>query len=70
MVESSQKKWKPRWEKEKLLVTSNFSILCGVFKRLVLYRNIKQGLVWERVTRVQLISYDVILLLYLEHIIT
>ena len=36
IVESSQKEYKTLWEKEKLLVTSNFSFSHSVFKRLVL----------------------------------
>ena len=37
------------WEKEKLLVTSNFSFSHSVLKRLVLQTPKKPGLVWERV---------------------
>ena len=36
-------------EKEKLLVTSNFSFSHRVFKRLVLQTRKKPGIVWERV---------------------
>ena len=36
MEESSSNGWKTLWEKEKLLVTSNFSFSHSVFKRLVL----------------------------------
>ena len=36
-------------EKEKLLVTSNFSLSCSLFKRLVLQTRKKSELVWERV---------------------
>ena len=36
MAENSQKEQKTSWEKEKLLVTSNFSFSRSVFKRLVL----------------------------------
>ena len=49
MAESLQKKKKKKetlWEKEKLLITSNFSI-SQAFKRLVLQT--RKGLVWERV---------------------
>ena len=34
-VESSPNEYKTLWEKEKLLVTSNFSFSLSVFKRLV-----------------------------------
>ena len=37
------------WEKEKLLVTSNFSFSHSVFIRRLLQPCKKQGLVWERV---------------------
>ena len=36
MAESSPEKWKTLWEKEKLLITSNFSFSHCVFKRLAL----------------------------------
>ena len=36
--------WKTLWEKEKLLVTSNFSFSHGVFKRLVLQTGKNKGL--------------------------
>ena len=51
MAESSPKEKKTLWEKEKLLVTSNFSFSLSVFKRLVLQTRKNQGLfgVWERV---------------------
>ena len=41
---SSQKWWKALWEKEKLLVTSNFSFSHSVFKRLVLQKVKNKGL--------------------------
>ena len=44
MVYSSQKALKTLWEKEKLLVTSNFSFSHCVFKRLVLQTSKNQGL--------------------------
>ena len=44
MAEGSPKGWKTLWEKEKLLVTSNFSFSCSVFKRLVLQTRKNQGL--------------------------
>ena len=36
MLENYPKEWKTLWEKEKLLVMSNFSFSQSVFKRLVL----------------------------------
>ena len=36
-----------QWEKERLLVTSNFSFYHQVFKRLVMQTCKKRGLVWE-----------------------
>ena len=44
MAESSQNEQKTLWEKEKLLVTSNFSFSSSVFKRLVLQTRKNQGL--------------------------
>ena len=44
MAEGSPKGWKTLWEKEKLLITSNFSFSCSVFKRLVLQACKSQGL--------------------------
>ena len=44
MAESSPKGYKTLWEKEKLLVTSNFSVSHGVFKKLVLQTRKNQGL--------------------------
>ena len=38
-------------EKEKLLVTSNFSFSHGVFKRLLKQTRKNQGLLWERVNK-------------------
>ena len=53
MAESSQISrkhcGKTLWEKEKLLVTSNFSFSHIVFKRPVIKGTYKQGLVWETV---------------------
>ena len=49
MVQSSPKWWKTPWEKEKLLVTSNFSFSRSVFKRFVWQKRKKTGFVWERV---------------------
>ena len=49
MIKSSKKKKdrKHCGEKEKLLITSNFSFSNSVFKTLELH--VKPGLVWERV---------------------
>ena len=44
MAESSLKGYKTLWEKEKLLVTSNFSFSHSVFKRLVQQTRKNQGL--------------------------
>ena len=44
MAVSSPNRYKTLWEKEKLLVTSNFSFSHGVFKRLVLQTHKNQGL--------------------------
>ena len=44
MMESSANGKKTLWEKEKLLVTSNFSFSCSVFERLVLQTRKNQGL--------------------------
>ena len=48
MVESSPIDWKTLWEKEKLLVTSNFSFFHSVFKRFVLQTRKNQGLFGKR----------------------
>ena len=44
IVESSPNGWKTLWEKQKLLVTSNFSFSHSVFKLLVLQTRKNQGL--------------------------
>ena len=44
MAESSPNRWKTLWEKEKLLVTGNFSFSRSVFKRPVLQAHKNQGL--------------------------
>ena len=44
MAESSPNRLKTLWEKEKLLVTSNFSFSLSVLKRLVLQTSKNQGL--------------------------
>ena len=47
MAESSPKKKKTLWEKEKLLVTSNFSFFHSVFKRFLLQTSKIKGLFWK-----------------------
>ena len=44
IAESSPNRWKTLWEKEKLLVTRNFSFSLSVFKRLVLRTRKNKGL--------------------------
>ena len=44
MPESFQNLYKRLWEKEKLLIMSNFSFSCSVFKSLVLHTRENQGL--------------------------
>ena len=44
MEKCSVNGWKTRWEKKKLLVTSNFSFFHSVFKGLVLQTRKNQGL--------------------------
>ena len=44
MAKKYPKGWQTLWEKEKLLITSNFSFAHGVFKRLVLQTGKNQGL--------------------------
>ena len=51
MSESYKNGQKTLWEKEKLLVTSNFSFSRSVFKKLVLQTRKNQGLFGKRVKR-------------------
>ena len=51
MAESSSSGKKTLWEKEKLLVTSNFSFSHSVFKRLVLQTCKNQGLFGKGLTQ-------------------
>ena len=51
IAQSSPKGLKTPWEKKKLLFSINFSFSLSVFKRLVLQRRKKPGLVWERVNK-------------------
>ena len=48
MVESSPKAWKTIWEKEKLLIISNFSFSHIVFERLKLKTHKNKGLFGKR----------------------
>ena len=50
MAGSFPNRWKTLWEKEKLLVTSNFSFSCSVFKRLVQQTRKNQGLFGKGLT--------------------
>ena len=50
MVESSPKEKKTLWEKEEMLIVSNFSFSHIVLKRLVLHTHEKKGIGWERVS--------------------
>ena len=56
MKESSPKGLKTLWEKEKLLVTSNFSFSHSVFKRLVLQIRKNQGLFGKGLTHMQILG--------------
>ena len=47
MAERSPNGWKKLWEKEKLLIMSNFSFSHSVFKWLVLQTHKNQGLFWK-----------------------
>ena len=51
MAESSPNREKTLWEKEKLLVTSNFSFSHSVFKTLVLQTCLNQGLFGKGLTK-------------------
>ena len=50
IAEISPNGWKGLWEKEKLLIMSNFSFSHSVFKRLVLQTRKNQGLFGKRLT--------------------
>ena len=50
MAESYPNGYKTLWEKEKLLVTSNFSFSLSVFRRLVLQTHKNQGLFGKGLT--------------------
>ena len=61
MEKGSLKRYKILWEKEKLLVTSNFSFSHSVFKRLVLQTPKNQGLFGKGLMHLQTISFHVCL---------
>ena len=50
MAESSPNGLKTLWKKEKVLMMSNFSFSCSVFKRLVLQTRKNQGLFGKELT--------------------
>ena len=58
MAESSRNGWKTLWEKEKLLVSCNFSFSQGVFKRFVLQRRKIQGLFWKGLTLTKILDWS------------
>ena len=63
MEESSPNGWKTLLEKEKLLVTSNFSFSHSVFKRLLLQTRKNQGLFWKDAFILEVFCLEEILLL-------
>ena len=65
IAERSPNEWKTLREKEKLLVTGNFSFTLSVFKRLVLQTRKNQGLFGKGLTehRVWLTEHRVWILL-------
>ena len=56
MRKSSLKGLKTLWEKEKLLITSNFSFSLSVFKRLLLQTRKNQGLFGKGLT-ISIVAY-------------
>ena len=58
MSESSTNWWKTLWEKEKLLVTSNFSCSHSVFKRLKLQTRKNQGLFGKGISARREINFE------------
>ena len=58
MAESLPKGWKTLWEKEKLLIKSNFSFSHSVFKRLLPQIRTKRGIVWEIVKPAHSVQAD------------
>ena len=53
IAESSPNGWKTLWEKEELLVMSNFSCFPQCFRKTCTTDTLKAGLVWERVNTLQ-----------------
>ena len=58
MADSSLNRWKTLWKKEKLLVTSNFSFLHSVFKRLAQQPRKNQGLFRKGLTETSILHTD------------
>ena len=58
VAESSSNGWKTLREKEKLLVTSNFSFSHSVFKRLILQTCKNQGLFVKGLKQIKLLSLN------------
>ena len=56
LAENSPNLKKTLWEKEKLLIMSNFSFSHSVFKKLVLQTYLKPRFVWERVSHIHPMS--------------
>ena len=74
MAESSQNGQKTLWEKEKSLITSNFSFSHSVLKRLVLQTRKNQGLFGKariksafNLDDTNMTSYSLILDIFLEN---
>ena len=67
MAERSQNRSKTLWEKEKLLVTSNFSFSHSVFKRLVLQTRKDQGLFGKGLNKTYNQPIKVLVFLFLYH---
>ena len=59
MAESPANGQKTLWEKEKLLVTSNFSFSHSVFKRLTLQTHKNQGLFGKGLNIVEISPYQI-----------
>ena len=58
MAESSPNGYKILWEKEKLLVTSNFSLSHFFFQETFTTDTLKPGLVWEMVKIILLLNLE------------
>ena len=66
IAESSTNELKTLWEKEKLLVTSNFSFSHSVFKRLVLQTRKNQGLSDNGLTLSQMTNFRLLLKVFAD----